>query len=142
MVVWLLVEELRGIAGAIPRRGNDGAAEDEQGVEHPHRDHLIDFGIAELKLLEQVDQKHTDTAVDVEDQVVLLLRCDGLYAQRVVEHRGGLGVALRESLHQLDAFVRVLGVFRSLGRLREACQAVSQAQTAGEMAWPRSQNWL
>jgi len=47
--------------------------EDEQGVEQTRGDHLVDLGVGELKLLQQIDEEHTDTAVYIKDQIALLL---------------------------------------------------------------------
>jgi len=41
------------------------SSEDEQGIEQARGDHLVDLGVGELKLLQQIDEEHTDAAIDV-----------------------------------------------------------------------------
>jgi len=73
----LLVEEM----------GNqtNGATEHEQTVEHTHLEVVLGLFLRESATVsEQVDEADGDAAVDVEDQVVLLTRRDGLDGDGVV----------------------------------------------------------
>jgi len=65
MAVERLLEPL--LVEVVPHEA-DRTTEDEQGVEQTRGDHL---GVGELKLLQQIDEEHTDAAIGVQADVPL-----------------------------------------------------------------------
>jgi hypothetical protein len=87
----------------------DGATEHEQTVEDTHAHVVLTLlGGEGTAVAEEVNKADGDTAVDVEDQVVLLGGGDGLNGDSVVEQLGAGEVLLDELLDELDTEIGVV----------------------------------
>src|SRR5262249_3651027 len=65
---------------------SDRAADNEQAIEHPKLDSFLDFFFAKVvRRPQHVNERHCDTSVDIQDQVVFLLRSNLLDLQSVVQ---------------------------------------------------------
>lgn len=87
----------------------DGATEHEQTVEDAHAHVVLALlGGEGTAVAEEVNKADSDTAVDVEDQVVLLGGGDGLNGDSVIEQLGAGEVLLDELLDELDTEIGVV----------------------------------
>jgi hypothetical protein len=95
----------------IQEMGNEtnAATKHEQTIEDTHL--KVVFGLFSgegAAVAHQIDEADCDAAVDVEDKVVLLGRCDGLNSKSIVEELGAWEVLLDEFLDELDAEIGVV----------------------------------
>lgn len=87
----------------------NATAQDEQTIEHTHAHVVLDlFGGEGSAVAQQIHKADCYTSVNVQDQVVLLGRGDGLDGNGVVQQLGVGEVLLGEFLDQLDTKVRVV----------------------------------
>ena len=87
----------------------DAATEDEQTVERANLDVLVRLLRREgAAVAEQVDEADSDTAVNVEDERVLLRRRHLLDRERVVEQAVAREVLAHVLLHELNTEIRVV----------------------------------
>lgn len=87
----------------------DAASENEQAVERTNLDVLVRlFRRERARITQQVNEAHRDTAVDVQDERVLLRCGDLLDSKGVVEQRVRREVPVNVLLHELDTQVRVV----------------------------------
>jgi len=87
----------------------NGTTEHEQTVENTHLEVILCLFRGEgAAVAEEIDEADGDTAVDVEDEVVLLGGGDGLDGKGVVEEFGGREVLLDEFLDELDTEIGVV----------------------------------
>lgn len=87
----------------------NGATQHEQTVEDTHAHVVLDLLVGEgTAVAEQVNEADSNTAVDVEDQVVLLRGGDSLNSNGVVEQLGAGEVLLDKFLDQLDTEIGVV----------------------------------
>lgn len=87
----------------------DGTAENEETVEDTHLQVVLSLlGAERTTVLNHINEADSDTAVDVQDQVVLLGGGDGLDGNGVVEQLGAGEVLLGELLDELDTQIGVV----------------------------------
>lgn len=93
----------------VMRNQTNRATEHEQAIEHAVVQVVLGLlGGEGAAVAHEVDEADGDAAVDVEDEVVLLGRRDGLDGDGVVEELGGGEVLLAEFLDEGDAEVGVV----------------------------------
>ena len=90
----------------------DGPAQDKESIERSiFNVHVGFLPRKSAAAPQQVDKAARDAPIDVEDQIGLFPRRDGLDLERIVEQRRGLELALRKRLDDFDAHVRVFEGF-------------------------------
>ena len=87
----------------------DAAAEHEQSVEDTHL-HVIFrlLGAERTAVAHQIDEAYRNTAVDVQDEVVLFGGRDGFDGNGVVEHLARWEPLLDKLFYELDTKIRVV----------------------------------
>lgn len=112
----------------------DGAAEHEQTVEDTHAHVVLALLRGEgTAVAEKVNEADSDTAVDVEDQVVLLRGGDGLNGNSVVEQLGAGEVLLDELLDELDTEIRVVAGLDTVTNTGDCKSLVCNYEVRGKM---------
>ena len=90
----------------------DGATEDEEAVEDAHLEVILGLlGAEGARIAEQVHEANGDAAIDVEDQVILFRRGDGLDREGVIEKFGVGEVVLAVLFDQGHTEIRVVAGF-------------------------------
>jgi len=87
----------------------DAAAQNEQPVQDTHLEVVFCLlGAEGSAVAHQINEADRYTSIDVEDQVVLLGRGDGLHRDGVVEHLAGWEALLDKLLDKLDPQIGVV----------------------------------
>jgi len=97
----LLVEEVSN--------ETDAATEHEEAVEDTDGHVLFGFfGCESTTVAEEIDEAHSNAAVDIEDEVVLLRGCDSLNSKGIVKHLRAWEGLLDVLLDKFDTEIRVV----------------------------------
>ena len=92
----------------VMRNETNTPTEHKQTIEDTHAEVILGFlGAEGATVTEEVDEADGDAAVDVEDEIVLFGRGDGLDRDRVVEHFAAGEALLDELFDKLDAEIGV-----------------------------------
>ena len=90
----------------------DASAQHEETVQNTHVEIIFGLFSAECAAVaHQVDEADSDTAVDVENQVVLLASGDSLNSDGVIQHLAAWEALLDEFLDELDTEIGVVAGF-------------------------------
>lgn len=85
------------------------SAENEETVEHTHLQVVLSLLVGEsTTIADKVNKADSNATVNVENQVVLLGRCDGLDSKSIVEQLGAGEVLLDVLLDELDTKIGVV----------------------------------
>lgn len=90
----------------------DTSAQHEKTIQNTHVEIIFGLFSAECAAVaHQVDEADSDTAVDVEDQIILLARGDCLNSDSVIQHLAAWEALLDEFLDELDTEIGIVAGF-------------------------------
>ena len=105
------------------RDKTNAAAQHEQAIQHTHLEVILCLLCAESAAAsQQVNKTDGDAAIDIEDQVIFLRRCDGLDGKRVIEEFGGGELLFDIVLHEFDAEIGVIAGFDAVANSGDCIQ--------------------
>ena len=98
----------------------DTPSQDEETIQDSHAEVIFGLFWAEsTAVAHQVNEADRNTPIDVEDQVVLLRRCDGLHSDSIVEHLAGWKSLLDKLFDELHAKIWVVTRFDLVSDTRD-----------------------
>lgn len=102
------------------RNQTDTPAQYEQTVQDAHVKIIFGFFRAEgAAIAHEVDKTDSDTAIDIEDEVILLGCGDRFYRDGVIKHLAAREALLDEFLDKLDTKVGVIARFDFVANARD-----------------------